>query len=229
MLGREGTFMGRKKKRLEEEQRTVYFLEALQNRQIPLLPLDARWHELFPDFRKTGRIKALEKRLNKLIQKQGQTNNDLKEYEKAKKVLMRNIVDNMTDGHEVDSPIRSMKQDRNQKLLADLKDKREKAEQLVRELPSEIEQANRELLVECMRVCYQELMDNTHEIEAIDEWVKATRERLKDEILKKQDMEMRNTQMYKYMHNLLGAEVVEIFDREHQVWKGNLEENEIGE
>ena len=97
------------------------------------------------------------------------------------------------------------------------------------ELPTEIEQANRELLVECMRVCYQELMDNTHEIEAINEWVKATRERLKDEILKKQDMEMRNTQMYKYMHNLLGAEVVEIFDREHQVWKGNLEENEIGE
>ena len=80
--------------------------------------------------------------------------------------------------------------------------------------------------MECMRVCYQELMDNTHEIEAINEWVKATRERLKDEILKKQDMEMRNTQMYKYMHNLLGAE---IFDREHQVWKGNLEENEIGE
>ena len=142
---------------------------------------------------------------------------------------MKNIVDNMTDGHEVDSPIRSMKQDRNQKLLADLKDKREKAEQLVRELPTEIEQANRELLVECMHVCYQELMDNTHEIEAINEWVKATRERLKDEILKKQDMEMRNTQMYKYMHNLLGAEVVEIFDREHQVWKGNLEENEIGE
>lgn len=221
--------MGRKRKRQEEEQRTVYFLESLQNRQIPLLPLDARWHELFPDFRKTCRIKALEKRLNKLIQKQGQTNNDLKEYEKAKKVLMKNIVDNMTDGHEVDSPIRSMKQDRNQKLLADLKDKREKAEQLVCELPTEIEQANRELLVECMRVCYQELMDNTHEIEAINEWVKATRERLKDEILKKQDMEMRNTQMYKYMHNLLGAEVVEIFDREHQVWKGNLEENEIGE
>ena len=221
--------MGRKRKRQEEEQRTVYFLESLQNRQIPLLPLDARWHELFPDFRKTRRIKALEKRLNKLIQKQGQTNNDLKEYEKAKKVLMKNIVDNMTDGHEVDSPIRSMKQDRNQKLLADLKDKREKAEQLVCELPTEIEQANRELLVECMRVCYQELMDNTHEIEAINEWVKATRERLKDEILKKQDMEMRNTQMYKYMHNLLGAEVVEIFDREHQVWKGNLEENEIGE
>lgn len=219
--------MGSRKKRQEDEIMTEYFLDALAGKEIPLLPLDARWHELFPDFRKTHEIKAMEKRLNKLIQKQGQTNNDLKEYEKAKKVLMKNIVNNMTDGHEVDSPIRSMKQDRNQKLLADLKEKKEQAEQVKREIPAQIEAANRELLVECMKVCYQELMDNTYAIEEIDEWVKETRERLKDEILKKQDMEMRNTQMYKYMHNLLGAEVVEIFDRQHQVWKGNMEENQF--
>ena len=208
--------MGNKKKRQEDEIMTEYFLDALAGKEIPLLPLDARWHELFPDFRKTREIKTLEKKLNKLIQKQGQTNNDLKEYEKAKKVLMKNIVNNMTDGHEVDSPIRSMKQDRNQKLLADLKEKKEQAEQVKQEIPGQIEAANRELLV-----------DNTYEIEEIEEWVKATRERLKDEILRKQDMEMRNTQMYKYMHNLLGAEVVEIFDRKHQVWKGNMEENQF--
>lgn len=219
--------MGNKKKRQEDEIMTEYFLDALAGKEIPLLPLDARWHELFPDFRKTREIKTLEKQLNKLIQKQGQTNNDLKEYEKAKKVLMKNIVNNMTDGHEMDSPIRSMKQDRNQKLLADLKEKKEQAEQVKREIPGQIEAANRELLVECMKVCYQELMDNTYEIEEIEEWIKATRERLKDEILRKQDMEMRNTQMYKYMHNLLGAEVVEIFDRKHQVWKGNMEENQF--
>ncbi|MCI7062242.1 MAG: hypothetical protein MR965_08590 [Lachnospiraceae bacterium] len=221
--------MNRRKKRQEDEIMTEYFLDALENKQVPLLTLDARWHELFPDFRKTGEIKALEKKLNKLLQKQGQTNNDLKEYEKAKKVLMKNIVNNMTDGHEVDSPIRSMKQDRNQKLLADLKEKKEKAEQVQREIPQEIEEANKELLVACMKVCYRELMDNTYEIEEIDEWVKETREKLKEEILKKQDMEMRNTQMYKYMHNLLGAEVVEIFDSKHQVWKGNLEENQFDE
>lgn len=221
--------MNRRKKRQEDEIMTEYFLDALENKQVPLLTLDARWHELFPDFRKTGEIKALEKKLNKLLQKQGQTNNDLKEYEKAKKVLMKNIVNNMTDGHEVDSPIRSMKQDRNQKLLADLKEKKEKAKQVQREIPQEIEEANKELLVACMKVCYRELMDNTYEIEEIDEWVKGTREKLKEEILKKQDMEMRNTQMYKYMHNLLGAEVVEIFDSKHQVWKGNLEENQFDE
>ena len=39
----------------------------------------------------------------------------------------------------------------------------------------------------------------------------------------KQEKELRNTEIYKYMHDLLGAKVVEIFDREHDVWKGEIE------
>jgi hypothetical protein len=137
------------------------------------------------------------------------------------------MVANMTDGHEYDSPIRSLKQDKNQKLLGKLEDKMEEAKRLEKELPGEIDDANKELLVECMHVCYEELMENTYAIEEIEEWVQVTREELKNELLKKQDMEMRNTQMYRYMHNLLGAEVVEIFDRKHRVWKGNLQENDV--
>ena len=38
---------------------------------------------------------------------------------------------------------------------------------------------------------------------------------------------MRNTEVYKYMHNLLGPDVVEIFDRDHRVWRGNMEENHL--
>ncbi len=218
----------RAKKRMRQlDEMDVYFIQALQDKKVPLLTLDARWHDLFPDFRKTGEIKSLEKRLNKLIQKQGQNTNNRKEYKKAKRVLMDNIVANMTDGHETDSYIRSKKQDKNQKLLNDLNEKLEEADRLEQELPAEIEQANKELLVECMKICYDELLENSMEIEEIEAWVKEAREELKNQILRKQDMEMRNTQMYKYMHNLLGAEVLEVFDREHTVWKGNLEENHV--
>lgn len=216
-----------KRKKNQTDELDAYFFQALQNKQIPLLPLDARWHELFPDFRKTGEIKQLEKKLNKLIKKQGQNNNDIKEYKKAKKVLMENIVANMTDGHEADSPLRAIRQDKNQKLLEDLKRKQQEAEELKKVLPGQIETANLELLIACMKVCYSELLENSEEIEEIDVWVQETREELKEQILRKQDMEMRNTQMYKYMHNLLGAQVVEIFDRKHKVWKGNLEENHL--
>lgn len=216
-----------KRKKNQVDEMDAYFWQALEGKKIPLLTLDARWHELFPDFRKNAQIKDLEKRLNKLIQKEGQNNNDIKEYVKAKKVLMENIVANMTDGHEADSSIRSKKQDKNQKLLNDLNEKMEEAEILRDTLPDEVEQVNRMLVIACMKVCYGELMENSDEIEAIDEWIKEAREELKKQILRKQDMEMRNTQMYKYMHNILGAQVVEIFDREHKVWKGNLEENHI--
>ena len=216
-----------KRKKNQVDEMDAYFWQALEGKKIPLLTLDARWHELFPDFRKNAQIKDLEKRLNKLIQKEGQNNNDIKEYVKAKKVLMENIVANMTDGHEADSSIRSKKQDKNQKLLNELNEKMEEAEILRDTLPDEVEQVNRMLVIACMKVCYGELMANSDEIEAIDEWIKEAREELKNQILRKQDMEMRNTQMYKYMHNILGAQVVEIFDREHKVWKGNLEENHI--
>lgn len=221
--------MGRKKNKSEDEILDEYFMEVLEGKHIPLLTLDVRWHSLFPDHRKNSEIKKLEKELNTLIKKQGQTENDLKDYAKTKKILMKNIVDNMTDGHEYDSPIRSKKQDANQKLMLELKDKIAKAEAEKRQFPEEISRANRQLLLACMRACYQELMENTEIIEAEEEIIIELREEIKDHILIKQDREMRNTEVYKYMHNLLGAEVVEIFDREHQVWKGNMEETKLEE
>lgn len=201
------------------------YIQALKNKKIPLLVLDPKWHELFPEYRKNSEIKALEKKLNDLIKLQGQTTNDIKEYEKAKKTIMENIVENMTDGHEETSIIKRKKQDMNKKLMNDLNDKIEEAHMLEEKLPNDIQIANKKLLIACMRVCYKELTDNTEKIEELESWVNYVREELKNKILEKQDMEMRNTQLYKYMHNLLGPDVVEIFDKDHNVWKGNVEEN----
>ncbi|MFG6395097.1 MAG: hypothetical protein K1W24_13100 [Lachnospiraceae bacterium] len=205
------------------------YLQALKNKKVPLLVLDPQWHELFPEYRKTSEIKSCEKRLNELLKKQGKAANDIKEYEKAKKAIMDNIVYNMTDGNEPDSFFKIKKQEKNQKLMADLNDKISQAEEIQRAMPAQIQLANNELLVEAMKVCYSELTSNTEQIEKIEEWIKEARNALKDKILEKQDMEMRNTQMYKYMHNLLGAQVVEVFDKNHHVWKGNIEENKNGD
>lgn len=215
---------GRKKKKQSNEM-TYYYLDALKDKQIPILVLDQKWHELFPDYRKTDEIKHLENKLRELLKQQGQASNDLKEYEKAKKVIMENIVSNMTDGHGPDADFKMKKQDANQKMLDELNQKTSEAEQLRRKLPAEIQLVNKELLIACMDVCYKELTDNTEVIEELDAWINAAREELKNRILAKQDKEMRNTELYKYMHNLLGAKIVEIFDKNNHVWKGNVEEN----
>ncbi|MDE6617002.1 MAG: hypothetical protein K2K35_10575, partial [Lachnospiraceae bacterium] len=198
-----------RKKKKKDDERDYMYLQALKNKKIPLLVLDPQWHELFPEHRKTSEIKNCEKRLNELIKIQGQTANNIKEYDKAKKAIMDNIVSNMTDGSEPDSFLKARKQEKNQKLMANLNDKISEAEEIQKEIPAQIQLANRELLVEAMKVCYNELTSNTEQIEELEAWIAETRNNLKDRILEKQDMEMRNTQMYKYMHNLLGAQVVE--------------------
>ena len=217
-----------RKKKKKDDERDYMYLQALKNKKIPLLVLDPQWHELFPEHRKTSEIKSCEKRLNELIRMQGQTAKNINEYDKDKKAIMDNIVSNMTDGSEPDSFLKVRKQEKNQKLMAGLNDKISEAEEIQREIPAQIQLANRELLVEAMKVCYSELTSNTEQIEELEAWIAEARNTLKDKILEKQDMEMRNTQMYKYMHNLLGAQVVELFDRNHHVWKGNVEENKNG-
>lgn len=209
-----------KKKQSEEMELEEKYIVALKQKRVPLLTLDPRWHQLFPDHLKTKKLIKLEKNLNKLIKKQGQTNNDLKEYEKARKVIMDNMLQNMTDGHELDSPIREKKQDANQKLLEELRDKIREAEELQDRLPVEIKDANEELLFESMRICYETLITNTRGIEEEETWIQTVRAALTEHILHKQEMEIRNTETYKFMHDLLGREIVEMFDRDHDVWKG---------
>lgn len=212
-----------KKKQSGEMELEEKYIEALKRKRVPLLTLDPRWHQLFPDHLKTKKLAKLEKNLNQLIKKQGQTNNDIKEYEKARKVIMDNILQNMTDGHEIDSPIREKKQDANQKLLDELKEKIREAEELQDRLPDEIKLANEELLFESMRICYETLITNTRGIEEEETWIQTVRAALTEHILHKQEMEIRNTETYKFMHDLLGREIVEMFDRDHDVWKGEEE------
>ncbi len=219
----------KKKKKQRHDESMIYYMHELKNKKVPLLTLDQKWHELFPDFRKTASIKKYEKKLNNLIKKQGQTSNDLRDYEKAKKTIMENIVNNMTDGHQSDSGLKFRKQEKNQKLMGELNDKITRAEKLMDEIPDDIQTANKELLIESMLVCYEELSDNTSQIDELEQQIAVLRNELKDKILAKQDMEMRNTQTYKYMHNLLGGQIVEIFDKNHNVWKGNVEENKVSD
>ncbi len=183
-----------KKKKSEEMELEEKYIEALRRKRVPLLTLDPRWHQLFPDHLKTKKLAKLEKNLNKLIKKQGQTNNDIKEYEKARKVIMDNILQNMTDGHELDSPIREKKQDANQKMLEELKEKIREAEELQDRLPDEIKEANEELLFESMRICYETLITNTRGIEEEETWIQTVRAALTEHILHKQEMEIRNTE-----------------------------------
>ena len=189
------------------------FLEALESRKVPILVLDQKWHRLFALSGKTSEIKQLEEKLNQLLEQQGKLNNDLKELKKTKNRLMKSIVVNMEGTHEEnEGDISSRKLDEDKRLIDEVNVKMEEIEDELIELPRNINSANQELMLESMRYCYERLRQNSKEADEITAWIDKVRVELKKNIIKKQNREINNRQIYSYMHDIFGVDILNIFD-----------------
>ena len=84
------------------------------------------------------------------------------------------------------------------------------------ELPRSIEEVNRELMIHTMELCYDKLSANTDEIEEIANWIHNIRIELKKNLIKKQEKEFYNAELYSFMHDIFGPDVVELFDMRYE-------------
>ena len=188
--------------------------ELLKNsdvfKNIPILTLDERWYHLINEKNKTDEIAYWEKQVNELLKKQGRINNDIKDIKKLKKQLINDVVENMEDDDSSRQKQKRMSQ--NQRLIQESNDKIASLEDELLEVPRELARANEKLLTETLKACYDRMNANTEDIEVLDKWINATRVKLKKNILIKQDKELKNTEIYSYMHDLLGPDMIEIFD-----------------
>ncbi len=188
------------------------FKEALGDKHIPVLILDNKWHKLFKRAGTTSEIEELEKELTALLKRQGRVNTEIKNIKKLKGELMQNIVSNMDDaGDKSDKKVSESK-----RLINESNDKLDAYEDELLELPREIDRVNRELMIKTMALCYEKLAENTDEIEKIAEWIHEIRIQLKKNIIKKQEKEFQNADLYTYMHDIFGHEVMEIFDMRYE-------------
>lgn len=195
---------------------TDKFNQAISRSKIPILILDNKWHRIFGKMNPPDEIKELEKELALLIKRQGKLTNENKDLKKIKSDLMKDIVDNM-DGIQGDSTDKTVDKKLNdsKRLINDTNERLEKNEDELMELPKEIDRVNKELMLATMDMCYERLSSNTEKIEEIALWIKDIRVQLKKNIVKKQDMEIYNAELYSYMHDIFGPEVMEIFDMKY--------------
>lgn len=191
---------------------------ALQDKKIPILTLDHKWHCLFPANSKPINIQELEENLNVLLRRQGQLYTDIKEAKKLKNKLMKSIVENMAENESlIDAKEREEKQEENQKIIKELNEKMQQYEEELLEMPKSIKEANKQLMITSMDICYHTLKENEADIEAITNWIKQIRIELKKNIVRKQNKEIKNQQIYSYMHDVFGMEVVDLFDMAYYV------------
>lgn len=202
------------------------YRKAMEGKEIPLLPLDNRWHQLFTQTEANPRIVRLEEQLNKLIKRQGKVNTESNDIRKLKKKLMDEIVHAVNELDQgINEKMNNKKIDANERLVKECNEKLDAYKKEMETLPEQIEKLNIQLMVATMEVCYSRLQENTIEIEAITNWINNIRVELKKNVVRKQEREETNKRLYAYMHDIFGPEILEIFDMKYNPLEENTANN----
>ena len=193
------------------------FRNALKNKKVPILMLDQKWHRLFAIHGKTVVIKELEAGLNALLARQGKLNTELRELKRLKNQTMDSIVQNM-DGtaDEAHNTALEKKLDDNRRLMDEINEKMEAYEDELMEIPEQIRDTNESLMLESMDYFYEKIRVNQSESQEIEAWIKQVRVDLKKNIIRKQNRDINNREIYAYLHDILGAEVLDLFDIKYE-------------
>ena len=189
------------------------FKSALINKTIPNLTLDQKWHRLFAIHGKPDEVKELESKITGLIATEARLNQRLKELKKLKSQLLNNIVQNMDNSKDGEAlALREKKQEENKRLVDEANQKIDECEDELADIPFQIREANEELMLRSMDYFYEKLRVNRVESLEIEEWINQVRVDLKKNIIRKQNRDINNREIYEYLHDIFGAAVIDIFD-----------------
>ena len=192
------------------------FTAALDGKEIPILPLDEKWPLLFgadgppPDVRNT----TVE--LEKLLDKQSSMREKIKEVKRLKKKLLSEIIPLQQKAmkERAGGPAHQML-DKHTGLVSQCNARIEQMEDEQIGLPREIYQVNFKLMLQTMSFCYGYMKAGTEQITAIDKWISDVRVELKKQLIRKQESELHNYNIYTYMHQIFGPEVIDLFDMQY--------------
>lgn len=194
------------------------YTKALTGRKIPILTLDNKWHQIFTRLDSNGRLRRLEEEVNELLKEQGRLTTESKEIRKIKKKLMDEIVTFADELNENgDNEELSHKIDENKRVINECNEKMDAYQDRLLELPAEIDHKNSALMLETMDICYHSIQKNSKDIAEIAKWITQVRIELKKNLIRKQEREALNQELYSYMHDIFGADVIEIFDMKYNV------------
>lgn len=199
------------------------YKQALKGKRIPILTLDNKWYRLFTMMEPDQELKRLEENLNTLLKQQGKMNTESKSIKKIKKKLMDEIVQLM----ERDDNAATKKIEENKRLIEECNEKLDEYQDKLLDIPREIDQVNYDLMIRTMEMCYEVLQINSKEIDEIGEWITNIRIELKKNIVRKQEKEIKNHELYSFMHDIFGADVVEIFDVNQEQMNRIIQQREI--
>ena len=113
---------------------------------------------------------------------------------------------------ENEDRLKTRKLEENSRLVDEINQKMERYEDRLLELPHIIRDTNEALMLASMEYCYDKMRVNEREAEEISEWIQGIRVELKENIIKKQNRELNNREIYGFMHDIFGMQILDLFD-----------------
>ena len=192
------------------------YISALEGKSIPILTLDNKWHQLFTQTEMTPEIEQLADELNALVERDGKIRMETKKIKKLKKTLLSEIVPLRDQANKAgNSPAIEKEISERTRLINECNEKLDGHEDELLDLSREIYDVDYKLMIETMKVCYDTLHENTDYIKGLDEWISKVRVELKKNVIKLQEAEMENYNLYSYMHQIFGPDVIDLFDMKY--------------
>ena len=192
------------------------YISALEGKSIPILTLDNKWQQLFTQTEMTPEIERLADELNALVERDGKIRMETKKIKKLKKTLLGEIVPLRDQANKAGNSAALEKEiSERTRLIGECNDKLDSHEDELLDLSREIYDVDYKLMLETMKVCYETLHENTEYIKGLDEWISQVRVELKKNVIRLQEAEMENYNLYSYMHQIFGPEVIDIFDMKY--------------
>ena len=126
---------------------------------------------------------------------------------------MNDIMENMDSASsDLSDDKRNKKLEDNKRLIDEINEKIDNEEDALLDIPAQIKVANEELMILSMDYFYEKIRVNKQESDEINEWINNIRVELKKNIIKKQNRDINNKEIYSYLHDIFGMEVIELFD-----------------
>ena len=173
---------------------------ALRGKQVPILVLDNRWHTLFPKGRKPAEIASIETNLNKYLKLQG-------------KLIKQRLMQGIVAGMEEEGERGNRKKDNQQRLLLETSSRIQECSEQLMYLPKKIQLENEKLMVYTAQYCFEQMTNSDGRLRELKQEIRELRERLADCTEEKEALEEGLQNGYALMHNVLGPEVMNLYDK----------------
>ena len=193
------------------------YMSALEGKSIPILTLDDKWHQLFTQTEMTPEIESLSDELNALVDRDGKIRTETKKIKKLKKTLLSEIVPLRDKANKSGGNNAAIEKEISERtrLINECNEKLDSHNDELLDLSRQIYDVDYKLMIETMKACYDTLHNNTEYIKGLDEWISKVRVELKKNVIHLQEAEMENYNLYSYMHQIFGPEVIDLFDMKY--------------